>query len=212
MRTRGARTAAALLERLPAAKFYGFALGNSINERDRLFATLDAVPELRKRRRVLFFGDILNSVRAKPDFNRCDVMIVTSRYEIRGDVSKAVAVDLPNILQRVSENNVLVMHGPGACGGGTKEGEESVEWCASWTEMVARGLVTSAGCSANGPYGHGWCVGRVPTDSACSTREPLFAHNAGAVLGLNLTWERYFTVMPCEDDQLCLFFKNHIFQ
>ena len=210
--TRDGGAAAALLERLPAAKFYGFALGNSINERDRLFATLDAVPELRKRRRVLFFGDILNSVRAKPDFNSCDVMIVTSRYEIRGDVSKAVAADLPNILQRVSANNVLVMHGPGACGGGTKEGEESVEWCASWTEMVARGLVTSAGCSANGPYGHGWCVGRVPTDSACSTREPLFAHNAGAVLGLNLTWERYFTVMPCEDDQLCLFFKNHIFE
>lgn len=172
--TRDGAAGGALLERLPAARFRGFALGNSVNEQPRLNAALESVPSLRKRR-VIFFGDLMNTVRAKPQFDGCDIMIVSTRYEFSSEVNNAVVADMPNILQRVAAGgNVLVMHGPGRCEDIANGTDDSGGWCSAWTEMVSRRLVTSAGCSANGPYGHGWCVGRVPTDSACTTRLSLF--------------------------------------
>lgn len=255
--TRDGAAGGALLAQLPSARFFGFAMGNSVNEQPRLNAAIDAIPSLHKRR-TLFFGDQMNTVRAKPQFNGCDVMIVSTRFEIGTGVSKAVVADLPNILQRMAagdSGNVIVMHGLGVCDPGSTE-----DWCTTWREMVARRLITVPSCSADGPYGHGWCVGRVPTDSSCSTRLPLLpalttrlagaaanrsshlvpatcnhpwpraatayeddgwhAHQVG---GVQLEWERYFTVVRCDGGtaptrtlparaDVCLVFKNHIFE
>ena len=113
--TRDGAAAGALLQRLPKARFLGFALGNSVNEQPRLRAALEAVPALNKRR-VIFFGDLMNTVRAKPQFDDCEIMVISTRYEVSTDVSKAVVSDLPNILRRMAAGaNVVVMHGPGTC-------------------------------------------------------------------------------------------------
>ena len=119
----------------------------------------------------------MRTVRAARRFDACDILLIQTHDETSGAAgSKKVLSDVPNALQRMSvgARNVLVMRGPGTCAAARngRSGGGSDTWCGKWRELVERRLVSSVGCGG-ARSGDGWCVGRVATSSACSTRLPL---------------------------------------